>query len=878
MKKIIIIYLVLLSLSCSKQNESSNIEIKNGILDLKKHNFSENGNIYLDGMWKFKWKNNKNTDFIKVPSYWNKKKYSEYGYGWYTLEIIHNKKEKLGLYLERSQSSYEMYINDKLLLSNGQPGNTKKGTIPAVQPKFVELPKESPLIIKWKISNFHHYRGGANYTPLIGLYNNLEYMYHFENLIDSLIIGAIIAMFFHYLILFLRKKNERVHLYFSLLCLVLSVRTLTSKHFFRSLFPRDSVLIFELSNKLDYFCVALAGLFLIVLFKELLPNAFKKRITYAFLYCWSIYAFFVLVTPITVFQRIHLIIEAFMIITISFVIKTIIKSIYNGDKKFMYTLVGSILLLLAVINDVLIFNNYIISMHLTHLGLFFFILSNSILISGKFAKAFRKAEYLTINLENEVRKNTQIIEDQKNELQEIYNNKTSYFVNIAHEIRTPLTLIKNYMDKYIEQVGSDKNLIIVKNNINMLVRNITNIFNLQSIELGKVIFNHNSTVEVTQHVHDKAMLFKSLAENRRINFTSDITNKRVYTNIDSVALDNIINNLIENAIKYTTEFGNINVKVEAAEKIKIIVFNSGPGISESQLSNIYKPYYQINHEKKNIQGIGLGLSIVKKIIDDVDGSINVWSKPGEGTEFCVEFIKISPSTKDIQSESGIEQILPEDYVKTSLKPNKYLTERSNILIIEDNYEMLSYLQSIFYDSYNVFCAIDGSDALNQLNYIPRPNLFISDVMMDNIDGFEFYNQVSKLEQFSSIPLIFLTAKAGLDNKLECLKSGAIDFIPKPFDKSELLLKVSSILNLTQNNSGGYNSANQRKIELEKLFTDYGISNRQIEIITLLKDGLERKEIAYELGISINTVKTQIQRIFEKCDVNNKTELIKIFNK
>lgn len=878
MKKIIISCLVLLLFSCTKSQECSNTEIKNGYLDLRNYNFSKSGSIYLDGIWKFKWMNRKKSEYIKVPSHWNKNKYSGNGYGWYTLIIIHNKKEKLGLHLERSQSSYEMYINDKLLLSNGKPGNTKKETIPATHPRFVELPNESPLIIKWKISNFHHNEGGANYTPLIGLYHNLEYMHDFSNLIDSIIIGAILAMFFHYLILFLRKKNEKAHLYFSLLCLFIFARTLASKHYFHTLFPADSVLIFQLSNKIDYLCVALSAICLIILFKELLPNYFNKKVTTVCIIAWATYALYVLVTPMTTYQQLQLIIEIFIISSIMFVIKSIIQSIYYGDKRFIFTLIGSSMLLAAVINDVLIFNNYIISLHLTHLGLFFFILSNSVLISGNFAKAFRKAEYLTINLEKEVKKSTQIIEDQKNELQEIYNNKTSYFVNIAHEIRTPLTLIKNYMDKYIEQVGNEENLIIIKNNIDMLVKNITNIFNLQSIELGKIIFNHDTVVEVTKHVHDKAMLFKSLAENKRIILSTEIPEERAYTKIDSVAFDNIVNNLIENAIKYTTEFEEIKIKVAAEDNIKITVFNSGSCISECQLKSIYKPYYQINHEKKNIQGIGLGLSIVKKIIDDVDGEINVWSEPGKGTEFSVQFNRIIPTDKEAESADLCKSTLPEKYVAASLKPNKYLTERNTILIIEDNYEMLSYLQSIFYDAHNVFCAVNGADALNQLNYIPRPDLIISDIMMDNIDGLEFYNQINKLDNFKNIPLIFLTAKVGHENKLEGLKSGAIDFISKPFDKSELLCKVSSVLNIGQNSIGNINCAEQRKLELDNLFIEYGISKRQIEIITLLKEGLGRKEIAYELGITINTVKTQLQRIFEKCSVSNKTELIKIFNK
>lgn len=877
MKTLLILFFIILVISCTNISTHRNTNLDNGFLDLKDHDFSNSGNVCLNGTWKFKWMNNQNTDLITVPSYWDSDKYSDFGYGWYTLKIEHNSKKKLGLYLVRAHSSYHMYINDKLLLSNGYPGNSKDETIPYLKPQLVKLPDESPIIIKWKVSNYHHFKGGAYYTPVIGSYDGLKYMFHLANLIDSILIGAFLVMFIHYLILFLRKKNERVHLYFGMLCLFIFFRTLASEHFLQTLLPHNLVLIYKLSNKIDYLCVSLAAISLIILFKELIPEFFSVILNKILLTIWTIYTLFVLITPMLIFQRLHTAIELLMILTIISVIVRIIASIIKGQKKYLFTLIGSIILFITVINDILIFNNLIISMHLTHLGLFFFILANSIVISDSFAKAFIKAEYLSNNLEIEVKKKTSIIEDQKNELQEIYNDKTSYFVNIAHEIRTPLTLIKNYMDNYIDKVGYEEDLIVVKNNFNMLIRNITNIFNLQSIELGKITYNHNNIVEVTQYIEDKLTLFKSLSLSKKIILKTDITSNKVYTKIDPVAFDNIINNLIENAIKYTNEFGEIHISVSVSDNIKIIIFNSGEGIPENQLKKIYKPYYQIKHEKKHMQGIGLGLSIVKKIIEEVSGTIDVCSEESKGTKFTIQLLKCIPPVNGQTDITYPKLELSDKYLPSQLKPNNFIIERCTIMIVEDNIELLAFLQSIFYNEYNVFCAQCGSDAINQLHYIPRPDIIISDIMMGNTDGLNFYKQINSIDKFKNIPIIFLTAKAGDDYKHECLKSGAIDYLSKPFDKSELTLKVSSILNITKNIQGNVNSIEERRVKLDKLYVEYGVSKRQVEIINLLKEGLERKEIAYELGISINTVKTQLHRLFEKCEVNNKTELIKIFN-
>lgn len=877
MKAIIILYMLLTISSCTKFSYDKSSNITNGNLDLTNYDFYESGNIFLKGLWKFRWMNNRHNDFIEVPSYWDVKKYSNFGYGWYTLRIDHSNDKSLGLYLERAHSSYKMYINNKLLLYNGNPGNTKKETVPGLQPKLVKLPNESPIIIRWKVSNFHHFKGGAYYTPIIGMYNKLEYMHNLSNLIDSVIIGAFFIMFIHYLILYLRKSDEKVHLYFSLLCFFVFVRTLVSEHLLQTIIPINSVLIYQLCNKTDYLCVGLATISLLILFKELDPIVFNKKRNYYILYIWIAYTLFVLVTPMLVFQKYHTLVEILMILSILLVIKIIIKSIYLGNKKYIFTLTGSIILFLSITNDILIFNNIIFSVHLTHVGLFLFILANSIVISDRFTKAFIKAEYLTDNLEKEVKKTTRIIEEQKNELQEIYNNKTSYFVNIAHEIRTPLTLIKNYLDKYISKVGSDESLIIVKNNFDMLIRNITNIFNMQSIELGKIIYNHDNILDVSQHLENKKILLKNLAINKNIILNLEIANESTFIRIDPVAFDNILNNLVENAIKYTPEYGDILITVENLENIRIKIYNSGEGIPEEQLKNIYKPYYQINHNKKNVQGIGLGLSIVKKTVEEINGKISVWSKPGIGTEFTIDFCKIKHEVDEIKPVITQVKDNSNYFVQTNLKPNKFMVERFTIFIIEDNLELLYFLQSIFYNEYNVFCAQGGSDALNQLKYIPRPDLFISDIMMDDINGLTFYKTINKIDKFKNTPFVFLTAKVGQKYKYECLENGAIDFISKPFDKSELSLKVSSILNITQNIQVNSNSIKERKLRLDKLYIEYGVSKRQIEIIDLLKEGLERKEIAYELGISINTVKTQLHRLFEKCGVNNKTELIKIFN-
>lgn len=266
----------------------------------------------------------------------------------------------------------------------------------------------------------------------------------------------------------------------------------------------------------------------------------------------------------------------------------------------------------------------------------------------------------------------------------------------------------------------------------------------------------------------------------------------------------------------------------------------------------------------------------------------------EGTEFKIIFNKY-----EIKEE---EKVIKE--LKTEKKDNEAITiskeiykeGRYNILIVEDNLEMILYLKESMEDKYNVFYATDGKKALDKITNIPKPNIIISDIMMEYMDGYEFFEELNKNKKFKNIPFIYLTAKTSKDERIKGLRKGAIDYISKPFLIEELLAKIDSIIgiqealkeeNLLKLSDKYYKIL--KKIEkgkkaektnnedsINRLYHEYGISKREIEVISLLKIGLEHKEIADKLNISIYTVRTYISRIYEKSKVNSKIDLLRIF--
>jgi two-component system, sensor histidine kinase ChiS len=489
-------------------------------------------------------------------------------------------------------------------------------------------------------------------------------------------------------------------------------------------------------------------------------------------------------------------------------------------------------------------------------------------------------------------------------LKELNELRTNFFVNFAHETKNPLTVISNYLDSYISTHEFTDELKIIKQNLDKIVNDIINFFDLEKLERKKSFYNHEHAVDLSGFISNKVKFFEGYANSQKISIKYSFEDG-LFTMIDPDALGKVMNNLLENAIKYNKPGGGIYIRVFSHDekKIELHISDSGIGMSEDQLKFIFEPYYQISHQKCNIQGIGMGLNIVRRIIDEISGDIKVESNLEKGTTFKICFKKHILSDKETAIADDVNFRQGFITKNIELREELYANDKKNLLIIEDNLQLLAYLQNTMINRYNVFCAINGIDALNKLEKIPIPDIIISDIMMQNMDGFEFYDKLLTYEQYRIIPFIFLTSKNDKNDRITGLRKGAIDYISKPFDVNELIIKIDSILRFSQALKEKNLTCLREKLNLfleknvnmtetvidnplttdkkrsnpyEVTYYKYGISKREIEIISLLQCGFERKEISDRLNISINTVKTHISRLFEKCKVNNKIDLLNIF--
>jgi len=489
----------------------------------------------------------------------------------------------------------------------------------------------------------------------------------------------------------------------------------------------------------------------------------------------------------------------------------------------------------------------------------------------------------------------QKVKERTKELEMANEQKTNAFINLAHETKTPLTLINNSLDDYITTYGETEELKVIKRGIEKLNNDIVNFFDLERITKGMEIYNHSQVSDFSSILSDIVALFKSYSAKKKISISSSIE-QGIAVEADPTALTRITNNLIENAIKYTDGLGEIFIHLAADEHyVRLTVQDTGIGIHPSYHEQVFDPYYQINREKSNLQGMGLGLPIVKKVVQSLSGCIKIESNPTKsvGTKVVVElprsFKSITCSTDGVQRQTSLYDI---EEIEVFNRP--YDQAKKSILLVEDNKAMISFLSKRLSLNYNICYAVNGSEALKKIREAEiLPDLILSDVMMDKMDGYEFVKILLNQDRYKHIPIIFLTAKTGSMDKLRGLKLGAIDFISKPFSFEELNQKIETVLSsiskqqiallnlslaaLKRNHKNDSLNGSVSQSRFEDRCKLLQFTGREIEVATLILTGKTYKEIAKDLYIAEKTVTKHIQNIFEKANVSNKVELLNKLN-
>ncbi len=374
---------------------------------------------------------------------------------------------------------------------------------------------------------------------------------------------------------------------------------------------------------------------------------------------------------------------------------------------------------------------------------------------------------------------------------EIYSTKLNFFSHIVHEIRTPLTLILGPLKHIMSSDGEIKDVMpqlqLIERNGSRLLSLVNQLMDFRKIEDGGMTVIPKPTC-VNQQLEDLHSRFKLSAELKGVALHLNVPAKTYYALLDDDAFSKIVSNLLSNALKFTKNTISISlIPSDESQTIDIEIKDNGWGIDENEQENIFKPFYQIKENRpSDYIGTGIGLLLVKKLVEMLQGEIFLKSVKGEGASFTVRFQMI-PSPQQIDDTSKTESestTLHESLPVAQSKPS--------LLLVDDNRDLLSFLENLLSKDYQTLTCLDGNEALLILKS-KTIDLVISDVMMPNMDGLELCSAIKRNILTSHIPVLLLTAKVGMEDRIQGLENGADVYVEKPFSAEVLKAQIVSLL-------------------------------------------------------------------------------------
>lgn len=388
--------------------------------------------------------------------------------------------------------------------------------------------------------------------------------------------------------------------------------------------------------------------------------------------------------------------------------------------------------------------------------------------------------------------------------QQLANIKLRFFTDISHELRTPLTLITSPIGEVLEHEQlsptARKHLTLVHNNTKRMLRLINQILDFRKIENKKMklMLEKLEVNALLQKVMDN---FQLIAAEKKISFHLIIEQECIYCWIDQDKLEKIIFNLLSNAFKYTPANKSITVYSRTeGNNLIISVIDEGIGIDSKKQQNLFQRFETLVHDNILQPSSGIGLSLVKELVELHQGNIRVKSQTGAGSEFIVTLPTEQNAYEEVENVEFILNDAPT--ANTNQECSNCIVEFSDshttneasvtVLIVEDNTELRSFLKDILSETYKVIEAINGQEGLEKAVQ-QIPDVIISDVTMPIMDGLDMVKSIKSNPNICHIPIILLSARSSLDDRITGLEQGIDDYITKPFSSTYLKTRIKSLL-------------------------------------------------------------------------------------
>jgi signal transduction histidine kinase/ligand-binding sensor domain-containing protein/DNA-binding response OmpR family regulator len=442
------------------------------------------------------------------------------------------------------------------------------------------------------------------------------------------------------------------------------------------------------------------------------------------------------------------------------------------------------------------------------------------------------------------------IEKKENQtLQELDTLKNKFFANITHEFRTPLTLIQGPTDRLMEKAsdGESRQLLnLIRNNSTRLLSLINQLLDFARFDAREMKLNI-APVRTTVFLRTIIAQFSSHASSKNIQLITTLPENLPQLNTDGEKIETILSNLISNALKFTPSGGAVEVRASWKTGIlQMVVKDSGRGIPHEKIKFIFDRFYQVESAIGDYtEGTGIGLALVKEYIGLLKGTIEVESEVGKGTTFSVS-IPAALANADDGIEKSTAEVLPIDLEEGSGDSLQPL-----LLLVEDNEDLRFFIRNCLGGQYNYLEAKNGREGLALARH-HVPDLIVSDLMMPEMDGIALCAAIRKDKRTDHIPFVMLTAKAGDESKIEGLRSGADDYLIKPFNKTELVLKIQNLIILRERLQMSIKNrllSKSDQIEVTSLEDQFILKVRNFIEQHLADETLTVEKLASEVGLS-----------------------------
>lgn len=458
--------------------------------------------------------------------------------------------------------------------------------------------------------------------------------------------------------------------------------------------------------------------------------------------------------------------------------------------------------------------------------------------------------------------------------------KLQFFTNISHELRTPLTLIADPVEYIIHDPNLSPQqrgmLQIVQRNVAVLSRLVSEILDFRKVQNGKMQL-HLSDFDLSECMRQWLGLFDTSARKKHITLQLHVP-ESIPMRADRDKLERICYNLLSNAMKYTPEGGCIGFAASVeADKVGIMVSDNGCGIAQDDLPYVFDRFYQAGNAG---HGTGIGLALVKAFAELHHGQATVESEEGKGCTFVVSMPlrqegkacaqEVQPDGPLIETEENTEIPNQARHVDDLIRPAE--SDRPEVLVIDDNSDIRTYLRSALSPIYKVSEAVDGKNGLEMARRIV-PDLIISDIMMPVMDGLEFCGQLKQDKAISHIPVILLTARSLDDQRVEGYEHGADAYISKPFSLRLLLSRIDNLIQSRRKLSQLFSNSDENDV-LEKLSNETD-KTFITQLRKIIQDNLGDSEFNVErFGDEIGLSRVQLYRKVKALTGHSPVEMLR----